>query len=96
MNNCRLHLAFSRERKKAVEQRNANVGFVPFASADKLQDRLACADIHVLTLRSDWTGMVVPSKFFGALAAARPYQQLFSRATQIQKFDRSLRSLLSL
>jgi glycosyltransferase involved in cell wall biosynthesis len=135
-----------------VEQRNAGVGFVPFASSEKLQERLACADIHVVTLRSDWTGMVVPSKFFGALAAGRPvlfvggadsslarwieefeigwvltsenlhqvseqllsymesteniaamhqrcftvYQQFFSRATQIQKFDRSLRSLLSL
>lgn len=140
------------ELKQAVEQRNADVGFVPFASSDKLQDRLACADIHVVTLRSDWTGMVVPSKFFGALAAGRPvlfvggadsslarwiqefeigwvltsenlqqvseqllsfmestekiaamqrrcftvYQQLFSRATQIKKFDRALRSLLSL
>jgi colanic acid biosynthesis glycosyl transferase WcaI len=140
------------ELKKAVEQRSADVGFVPFASSDRLQDRLACADIHVVTLRSDWTGMVVPSKFFGALAAGRPvlfvggadsslarwirefeigwvltgenlhqvseqllsfmestesiaamrrrcftvYQQFFSRATQIQKFDRALRSLLSL
>jgi colanic acid biosynthesis glycosyl transferase WcaI len=153
-----VKLAFSvrgkrqEELKKAVEQRNADVGFVPFASSDKLQDRLACADIHVVTLRSDWTGMVVPSKFFGALAAGRPvlfvggadsslarwirefeigwvltsenlhqvseqllsfmestekiaamqrrcftvYQQFFSRATQIQKFDQSLRSLLSL
>jgi glycosyltransferase involved in cell wall biosynthesis len=140
------------ELKEAVEQRNAGIGFVPFASSDKLQDRLACADIHVVTLRSGWTGMVVPSKFFGALAAGRPvlfvgdaesslarwirefeigwvltsenlpqvseqllsymestekiaamhqrcftvYQQFFSRATQIQKFDRSLRSLLRL
>jgi colanic acid biosynthesis glycosyl transferase WcaI len=140
------------ELKQAVEQRNAGIGIVPFASSDRLQDRLACADIHVVTLRSDWTGMVVPSKFFGALAAGRPvlfvggadsslarwiqefeigwvltsenlhqvseqllsymestekiaamqqrcftvYQQFFSRATQIQKFDRSLRSLLNL
>jgi colanic acid biosynthesis glycosyl transferase WcaI len=140
------------ELKKAVEQRNADIGFVSFASSDKLQDRLACADIHVVTLRSDWTGMVVPSKFFGALAAGRPvlfvgsadsslarwirefeigwvltsenlhqvsqelmsflesaqtiaamqrrcftvYRQYFSRATQVQKFDDALRSLLSL
>lgn len=140
------------ELKKSVEQRNADVGFVPFAPSDKLQDRLACADIHVVSLRSDWTGMVVPSKFFGALAAGRPvlfvggadsslarwiqefeigwvltgenlhqvgeqllsfmestekiaamqrrcftvYSQFFSRATQMQKFDRALRSLLSL
>lgn len=67
------------ELKKAVEQRNAGIGFVPFASFDKLRDRLACADIHVVTLRSDWTGMVVPSKFFGALAAGRPV--LFAGST---------------
>jgi colanic acid biosynthesis glycosyl transferase WcaI len=48
------------------------VEFVPVASQDKLRERLACADIHVVTLRSGWTGMVVPSKFFGALSAGRP------------------------
>jgi colanic acid biosynthesis glycosyl transferase WcaI len=79
------------ELKQAVARRNVAIGFVPFASSDKLQDRLACADIHVVTLRSDWTGMVVPSKFFGALAAGRPI--LFvgspesSLAQWIREFD---------
>ncbi len=79
------------ELKRAVLERNAAVDFVPFASPDKLRDRLACADIHVVTLRSEWTGMVVPSKFFGALAAGRPI--LFaggeesSLAQWIREFD---------
>ena len=60
------------ELRQAVKERNAPVEFVPVASQDKLQDRLGCADIHVVTLRSAWTGMVVPSKFFGALSAGRP------------------------
>jgi colanic acid biosynthesis glycosyl transferase WcaI len=60
------------ELRQAVKERNAPVEFVPVASQDKLRDRLACADIHVVTLRSGWTGMVVPSKFFGALSAGRP------------------------
>jgi colanic acid biosynthesis glycosyl transferase WcaI len=139
------------ELRKAVQERDAGIEFVPFASSDNLQDRLACADIHVVTLRSDWTGMVVPSKFFGALAAGRPilfvgspdsslaqwirkfeigwvltcenlhdvseqllaymnsteqinamqrrcftvYREFFSRDSQIEKFDRSLRSLVN-
>jgi glycosyltransferase involved in cell wall biosynthesis len=48
------------------------VAFVPFAPAERLLDRLAAPDIHLLSLASGWTGAVVPSKFFGALAAGRP------------------------
>jgi colanic acid biosynthesis glycosyl transferase WcaI len=68
------------ELRKEVNLRGAGVEFVPFASPDKLQDRLACADIHVVTLRPGWAGMVVPSKFFGALAAGRPV--LFAGSVQ--------------
>lgn len=46
--------------------------FVPFAPAERLLDRLAAPDIHLLSLAEEWTGAVVPSKFFGALAAGRP------------------------
>jgi len=48
------------------------ITFVPFAPPEGLLDRLASADVHLLSLASDWTGTVVPSKFFGALAAGRP------------------------
>jgi len=46
--------------------------FVPFASSGALARRLAAADLHAVTLRPEWTGLVVPSKFFGALAIGRP------------------------
>ncbi len=55
-----------------ITTEDSNIRFVPFAPADRLQDRLACADIHVVSLREDWTGTVVPSKFFGSLAVGRP------------------------
>jgi glycosyltransferase involved in cell wall biosynthesis len=48
------------------------IHFVPFADPDRLLDRLAAPDIHMLSLAPAWTGTVVPSKFFGALAAGRP------------------------
>jgi len=44
-------------------------GFAPEAELSK---RLAAADIHLVSLRPEWSGLVVPSKFFGALAAGRP------------------------
>jgi colanic acid biosynthesis glycosyl transferase WcaI len=67
------------ELRSAAAIRGSGIRFVPFASADKLDARLACADIHIVTLRPEWSGAVVPSKFFGALAAGRPV--LFSGGT---------------
>jgi glycosyltransferase involved in cell wall biosynthesis len=74
----RIRLVFSvrgtrqQALREAVRATDDNVSFCDLASADNLERRLSAADIHVVSLRSDWTGMVVPSKFFGAIAAGRP------------------------
>lgn len=60
------------ELRVATRKRNIAIRFVPLASEDRLTDRLACADVLVVTLRTEWTGTVLPSKFFGALSAGRP------------------------
>jgi len=49
-----------------------NVRLLAFVAQNRLEARLSAADIHVVTLRDEWTGAVVPSKFFGALAVGRP------------------------
>lgn len=51
---------------------DVNIRFAGFADESDLPKRLSAADIHLVTLRPGWTGTVVPSKFFGALAAGRP------------------------
>ena len=72
------HFAFSIRGNRAAEVRSAvtaddaNISFAPFAPQDRLEARLGAADIHIVSLRRDWTGTVVPSKFFGALAGGRP------------------------
>jgi colanic acid biosynthesis glycosyl transferase WcaI len=60
------------ELRRAVSDQDQNIGFVPFAEETRLEARLSVADIHIVSLREEWTGSVVPSKFFGALAAGRP------------------------
>ena len=60
------------ELQKAVNPEDRNVRFAPFAPAEKLAARLSAPDVHLVSLRAEWTGVVVPSKFFGALAAGRP------------------------
>ncbi len=60
------------ELTEAIKTGPLNVKMAEFAPLQALEARLAAADIHIVTLRSEWTGAVVPSKFFGALAIGRP------------------------
>jgi colanic acid biosynthesis glycosyl transferase WcaI len=56
----------------AIRPDDANVRLAGFAPESQLVKRLSAADIHLVSLRPEWSGLVVPSKFFGALAAGRP------------------------
>lgn len=60
------------ELRKAVSPDDTNIWFSDFAPPDKLAARLSAPDVHIVSLRPEWEGIVVPSKFFGALAAGRP------------------------
>ena len=73
-----IHFAFgvrgsrSEELRQAVQPEDTNVSFAGFAPEAALVKRLAAADIHVVSLRPEYTGLAVPSKFFGSLASGRP------------------------
>lgn len=58
--------------KAAITPVDTNIRFAGFALEADLEKRLAAADIHVASLNPEWTGCVVPSKFFGSLAIGRP------------------------
>ena len=60
------------ELRQAVQPEDTNVSFAGFAPEEALAKRLAAADIHLVSLRQEYTGLAVPSKFFGALASGRP------------------------
>lgn len=57
---------------QAATGSHPSVRLVDPAPLNRLTERLACADVHLVSLRPEWTGTVVPSKFFGALAVGRP------------------------
>jgi glycosyltransferase involved in cell wall biosynthesis len=59
------------ELRAAVVPDDSNVTFAGFAPEAELEKRLTACDLHLVSLRPEWTGTVVPSKFFGALAAGR-------------------------
>jgi glycosyltransferase involved in cell wall biosynthesis len=49
-----------------------NVRFAEYAPRERLSESLSAADAHLVTLRPDLEGLIVPSKFYGVLAVARP------------------------
>jgi len=59
--------------RAAMKEADAPVTFAEYAEGTQdLERRLAAADVHIVSLHQEWTGTVVPSKFFGALAIGRP------------------------
>lgn len=61
-----------KEQTSIITQEDTNIRLAGFASEEELEKRLAAADIHMVSLRTNWNGIVVPSKFFGSLAIGRP------------------------
>jgi colanic acid biosynthesis glycosyl transferase WcaI len=64
-------------RRKELETAKAlhnldNVLLLPYQPALRLVDSLRLGDIHFVSLRSGFEGLVVPSKAYGSLSAGRP------------------------
>jgi glycosyltransferase involved in cell wall biosynthesis len=49
-----------------------NFCFLPYQPRDTLEDSLAAADVHLVSLLPALEGLIVPSKLYGILAAGRP------------------------
>ena len=60
------------ELKSFVNAEDTNIKFCGPADMLEYENRLAAADIHLVTLKSAFTGLVVPSKFFGSIALGKP------------------------
>jgi glycosyltransferase involved in cell wall biosynthesis len=59
-------------RGAVAEQALDSFRFLPHQSRDTLEDSLAAADVHLVSLLPALEGLIVPSKVYGILAAGRP------------------------
>jgi colanic acid biosynthesis glycosyl transferase WcaI len=57
---------------QAAARQLTNVRFLPPQPREDLAASLGAADLHLVTMHPALTGLVVPSKVYGALAAGRP------------------------
>ncbi len=63
---------YRRLRAAAAERRLENTAFQPYQPRHLLPQSLTVPDLHLVTLRPVFEGLVMPSKLYGALAAGRP------------------------
>ena len=57
---------------QARARKLTNFRFAPHQPREALSDSLAAGDVHLVSLRPELEGLIVPSKLYGILAAGRP------------------------
>lgn len=60
------------EVERFVTKHHLSCTLAPYQPREKLDAMLSCADVHLVTLKPGYEGIVVPSKLFGIMAAGRP------------------------
>jgi glycosyltransferase involved in cell wall biosynthesis len=59
-------------KAEVVGRRLTSVHFKPYQPREHLAESLSAADVHLVSLRPELEGLIVPSKFYGIAAAGRP------------------------
>ena len=62
--------------------------FHPYQRRDILKYSLSAADVHWISVRPEFEGLVVPSKFYGIAAAGRPVIAISARDGEVAKLVR--------
>lgn len=63
---------YDRMKREAENCGFNNVSFYPYQPRDMLAESLSAADVHIVSLKPELEGLIVPSKFYGIAAAGRP------------------------
>jgi glycosyltransferase involved in cell wall biosynthesis len=73
--------------KEAVEKRRLTqlFRFMPYQSETDLPYSLCAADVHWLSHKPEFEGLVFPSKFYGIAAVGRPIVAITSRRSELAK-----------
>jgi colanic acid biosynthesis glycosyl transferase WcaI len=67
-----------------VEERGLpNVQFLPYQPIERLDETLSAADLAVVCLGPEFTGLSVPSKTYGVMAAGKPVLALLDPGSEI-------------
>ena len=59
-------------REAQEKERLENIRFLGYVPREELHMSLSIADVHLISMRPEMTGIVVPGKLYGIMAAGRP------------------------
>jgi glycosyltransferase involved in cell wall biosynthesis len=59
-------------RQAQAAENLTNIRFLDYFPRDQLHASLSVADVHLISMRSEMTGIVVPGKLYGVMASGRP------------------------
>jgi glycosyltransferase involved in cell wall biosynthesis len=62
----------ARLQEEVARRALTSVLFKPIQPRERLSESLSTADVHLVSLRPELEGLIVPSKFYGIAAAGRP------------------------
>ncbi len=64
-----------------------NIRLLDYVPRDELHRSLSVADVHLISMRAEMTGIVVPGKLYGIMAAGRPALFVGPDALRIRRHD---------
>ena len=59
-------------QKAKADEKLDNIRLMDYFPREQLHASLSVADVHLISMRAEMTGIVVPGKLYGAMASARP------------------------
>jgi glycosyltransferase involved in cell wall biosynthesis len=59
-------------REEVAARALTSVVFKPYQPRERLSESLSAADVHLVSLKPELEGLIVPSKFYGVAAVGRP------------------------
>ena len=62
-----------------------NAVLQPYQPRGRLGELLALGDVHLVTMANEFAGLMVPSKFYGVLAAGRPLIFIGPRTSEVAR-----------
>lgn len=74
-----------KKRVQDAAQNCRSIRFLPFFAASEIPAVMAAGDLHVVTIRRDLEGVVVPSKLYNILAYGRPILAIATENAEVTR-----------
>ncbi|QQG36786.1 MAG: glycosyltransferase family 4 protein [Micavibrio aeruginosavorus] len=76
---------FERLAQERARRSLDNVRLMPFQPAARLRELMESGDVHLISMREDSSGFIVPCKLYSALAVARPAILLGPQTSEVAR-----------